>query len=68
LSLQSLALLLRTQTPPLQTSVVQGFPSSHWLLEVQFWQPPMGDPLQYPPEQVSFWVQLLPSSQGLVLG
>jgi hypothetical protein len=66
-SLQRLMLLANTQTPPWHESVVQAFPSSHWLLWLHSMQPGMGVPTHVSPEQTSPLVQGWPSLQELVL-
>lgn len=45
-------------------SVVQTFPSLHWLDDVHSVQPPMAVPWHIPPAQKSLAVQLWPSSHG----
>ena len=66
-SLQGLVLLVNTQTPPWHESVVQTFPSLHWLLWLHSMQPGMGVPTHVPLEQTSPLVHGCPSLHELVL-
>jgi hypothetical protein len=66
-SLHGLVLLVNTQTPPWQESVVHPLLSLHWLLWLHSMQPGMGVPTHVPPEHTSPLVQAWPSLQGLEL-
>ena len=56
-SLQGSVLLVNTQTPSGQVSVVQPLASSHWLSWVHSVQPPIGVPWHVPAAQTSPLVQ-----------
>ena len=56
-SLQGAVLLVNTQTPLGQVSVVQPLASSHWLAWVHSVQPPIGVPPQLPSAHTSSLVQ-----------